>query len=111
MTTPTRLVLDQSKIRIRADLVAKGAPPFPRPLAWWQRNVPCWLAVSLDADERIVLEPNGVRADGVVREVTPMLRRRELDAARKWLRGWSALDFTDALNPAEPYTATLFDAA
>ncbi|MET9056180.1 hypothetical protein ABZW50_34150 [Streptomyces bacillaris] len=82
MTTPARLVLDQTKIRIRADLVAKGAPPFPRLLTWWQRNAPCWLDVSLDTDGRIVLEPNGKRADEVVREVTPALRRRDLAAAK-----------------------------
>ncbi|WP_432111392.1 hypothetical protein [Streptomyces sp. YPW6] len=111
MTTPTRLVLDQTKIRIRPDLVAKGAPPFPRPLTWWQRNAPCWLDVSLDNSGHVVLEPNGTRADGVVVEVTPARRRRDLAAVRNWLLGWNGLDVTDALDPVEPYTATLFDAA
>lgn len=91
------IVLDQSKIRVGEDLVARGAPAFPRPLAWWERNVPLWLDVSLDADGRVVLESNGKRADGAVFEVTPALRRRRLADARAWMGDRIHLDLTGAV--------------
>ncbi|MFJ1744354.1 hypothetical protein ACIOG4_37610 [Streptomyces microflavus] len=91
------IVLDQSRIRIGEDLVARGAPAFPRPLVWWERNVPLWLDVSLDADGCVVLEPNGRRADGAVFEVTPALRRRRLAAARSWLGDRVHLDLVGAV--------------
>ena len=93
----SRLVLDQSEIRISEELVARGAPAFPRPLAWWRRNAPIWLDVSLDSAGRVVLEPNGQRADGAALEVTPALRRCRIAAARTWMDNQIYLDFTDAI--------------
>ncbi|WP_327335872.1 hypothetical protein OG384_04360 [Streptomyces sp. NBC_01324] len=92
-----RIVLDQSKIRISEELVSRGAPSFPRSLAWWRRNVPGWLDVSLDGNGHVVLEPNGWRADGAVLEVTPALRRRRITAARAWVDNQTFLNFTDAI--------------
>ena len=91
-----RIVLDQSKIRIITTKTPKPGAEFPRPLAWWQRNVPGWLDVAIDGNGFVVLEPNGKRANGVVREVTPVLRRRYVKAAQTWMDGLVYLDFPDA---------------
>jgi len=92
-----RIVIDQSKIRIDEDLVRRGAPGFPRSMDWWKRNTPLWLDATEDEQGRIVLEPNGRQADGTVREVTPMLRRRHLQYARNWATSRAFLDLSDAL--------------
>lgn len=92
-----RIIIDQSKIRVVDDLVRRGAPGFPRSLDWWRRNVPDWLDVAEDEHGRIILEPNGYRADGVVLEVTPALCRRRLRYARNWMDNQIFLDFSDAI--------------
>lgn len=96
-----RIVIDQTKIRIDADLVRRGAPPFPRPLAWWQRTVPLWVDVSETEDGRIVMAPNGKRADGHRYELTPPVVRRELKQIVRYLGGRRFLDFSDACFMAE----------
>ena len=92
-----RIVIDQAKIRIDADLVRRGAPPFPRPLTWWQRTVPIWVDVSEAEDSRIVMTPNGKTADGRQTELTPAATRRYAKAIVKYLAGRRFLDFSDAL--------------
>ena len=96
-SSQTALVIDQSKIRIDDDLVQRGAPGFPHSLDWWKRYVPGWLNVAEDEQGRIVLEPNGHRADDVVLDVTPALRRRHLQYARNWMSDQIFLDFSDAI--------------
>jgi hypothetical protein len=96
-----RIVIDQTKIRIDADLVRRGADPFPRPLAWWQRTVPIWVDVSETEDGQIVLAPNGKRADGYRYELTPSVVRREIKAIVRYLGDRPFLDFSDACFMAE----------
>jgi hypothetical protein len=92
-----RITLDQTKIRVVTAEPLKPGAEFPRGLGWWQRYVPVWLDVSFDVDGNVVLEPSGRRADGVVREVTPAMRRRYLAAAKGWIDSHLFLDFTDAI--------------
>ncbi|EFL29426.1 hypothetical protein SSOG_09140 [Streptomyces himastatinicus ATCC 53653] len=89
------IVLNQSKIRIDASLKPKTG--FPRPLDWWQRYVPIWVDASEDVLGNIVLKPNGKQANGRVREMTPVVRRREIRAIRKWMDDQVYLDFADAI--------------
>lgn len=95
------IVIDQTKIRIDADLVRRGAPPFPRPLTWWQRTVPVWVDVSETEDGRIVLTPNGKRADGYQYELTPAVIRREIKTIVRYLGDRRFLDFSDACSMTE----------
>ena len=88
-----RIVIDQTKIRVSDE----AAPPFPHPLDWWQRYVPCWLTVSEDEQGRLVLTPNGHRADGFACEPTQAAVRRDLKAVTRWLDGNLVLDFTHAI--------------
>ncbi|TGB13881.1 hypothetical protein [Streptomyces sp. MZ04] len=94
------IVINQSKIRIAQELVAKGAPPFPRPLAWWQRTVPVWVDAAEAEDGRIVLTPNGKFADGRQEELTRVGVRRDLKAIKRYLDRHYALDFSDAIENA-----------
>lgn len=97
----TRIVIDQTKIRVSDEIAARMKPgaEFPRSLDWWQRIVPCWITASEDADGHIVLAPNGHSAGGHVYELTPAVMRREMQYARAWLADWNRghVDFTDAL--------------
>jgi hypothetical protein len=102
-----RLVIDQSEVRVSERLAARGAPDFPRPLSWWQRYAPSWLDLTEDDQGRLVLEPNGHRADGAVLEVTPALRRRHLRYARNWIGNQIHLDVSNAVFlVADPRPAT-----
>ncbi|MGW0334312.1 hypothetical protein ACWD0J_20995 [Streptomyces sp. NPDC003011] len=92
-----KLVIDQSEVRLSERLAARGAPGFPRPLSWWQRYAPSWLDVTEDDHGRLVLEPNGHRADGIVLEVTTALRRRHLRYALNWIGDQIHLDFSSAV--------------
>jgi len=92
-----RIVIDQAKIRIDANLVQRGAAPFPRPLAWWQRTLPVWATAEELDGGRIALSPSGMVADGRQLEMTPALVRRELKQIRKYLDGRRFLDFSDAI--------------
>lgn len=92
----TRIVIDQTKLRVRGITVKPGSE-FPRPLDWWQCFVPGWLTASSDGENRIVLEPNGHRADGHVYELTPAVYRREMKHARRWLDALLYLDTSDAI--------------
>lgn len=94
------IVIDQSKIRIAEELVAKGASPFPRPLAWWQRTIPVWVDATETEDGRIILTPNGKVADGRQNELTPADIRRDLKAIQRYLDGRNYLDFSDAIELA-----------
>ncbi|GHJ04719.1 hypothetical protein TPA0906_65840 [Streptomyces olivaceus] len=96
-SSQTALIIDQSKIRIDEGLIRRGAPGFPRSLDWWKRNTPLWLDATEDEQGRIILEPNGLQANGVTREVTPALRRRHLQYARSWAAGLTFLDLSDAI--------------
>jgi hypothetical protein len=98
------LAIDQSEVRVSDELTARGAPGFPRPLAWWQRYVPIWLAVTEGEQGRLTLEPNGRRADGVVLEVTPALRRRHLRCALNRIAYQIHLDYSTAVShlPSPP---------
>lgn len=91
------VTIDQTKIVIDAGLMARGAAPFPRPLAWWRKTLPIWV----DADEvengYIVLSPNGKVADGRVLELTPAAARRYRAQIIRYLSGRSFLDFSDAI--------------
>jgi hypothetical protein len=95
-----RIVIDQSKIRIAEDLVTKGATPFPRPLAWWQKTLPIWIDAAEAEDGHIVLTPNGKVADGSEDELTSADVRRDLKAIRQYLGGRYYLDFSDAIETA-----------
>lgn len=90
-----RIVIDQTKIRIVGELRSGGE--FPRPLDWWQNFVPVWLTASSGSGHQIVLEPNGRRADGHVRELSPVLRRRAVRDALRWLDGLLYLGTSDAI--------------
>lgn len=94
------IVIDQSKIRIAEELVAKGAPPFPRPLAWWQRIIPVWVDATETDNGHITLTPNGKVADGRQEDLSPADVRRELKAIQRYLDGWHSLDFSAAIEPA-----------
>ncbi|WP_055566040.1 hypothetical protein [Streptomyces atriruber] len=96
----TGIVIDQSKIRIAEELVARGAPSFPRPLAWWQRTIPVWVDAAETEDGRIALTPNGKVADGRQEELSPADIRRDLKAIQRYLDGHHSLDFSDAIQPA-----------
>jgi hypothetical protein len=91
------IIIDQTKVRIDPDLVRRGAPPFPRPLAWWQRNMPLWVDASETEDGRVVLIPNGKTPDGRQVELTPAAVRRHVEAAAKCLAGMRFLDFSNAV--------------
>ncbi|WP_086559935.1 hypothetical protein [Streptomyces africanus] len=91
-----RIIIDQAKIKVDENLVRRGAPPFPRPLTWWQRTVPIWVDVSEAEDGRIVLTPNGKRADGYQYELTPAVVHQEIKAIVKYLGDRRYLDFSDA---------------
>jgi hypothetical protein len=95
-----RVIIDQSKIRIDENLVAKGAVPFPRPLAWWQRTTPVWVDVAEVDGGRIALIPNGKVADGRQEELTPAAIRQDLKAIRRYLAERHYLDFSDAIEAA-----------
>lgn len=94
------VIIDQSKIRIDEGLVAKGAAPFPRPLAWWQRTIPVWVDAAETEDGRVVLTPNGKVADGRQEELTPADVRRDVKAIQRYLNGRNYLDFSDAIEIA-----------
>lgn len=94
-----RIVIDQTRIRISPEVKVKPGSEFPRPLKWWRKTVPIWLDASEDGEGRIVLEPSGHRADGVVLELTPAKRQRDLKYALRYPRGRRFLDFSDALVP------------
>lgn len=94
------IVINQSKIRIAEGLVAKGAPPFPRPLAWWQRTVPVWVDAAETEEGRIILTPNGKCADGRQEELTSAGIRRDLKLIQRYLDGHYSLDFSDATEGA-----------
>ncbi|MGY5634192.1 hypothetical protein ACW7N6_38270 [Streptomyces sp. UC1A3] len=90
------IVIDQDRIHIDADLVRRGATPFPRPLTWWQRTVPVWIDVSETEGGQIVMKPNGRRADGHQDELTPAVVRQGIKAIVKYLGDRRYLDFSDA---------------
>jgi hypothetical protein len=92
-----RVVIDQTKIQIREDLVARGAAPFPRPLTWWNRTLPIWITASESVDGNLILEPNGKVADGRQLELTPTVLRGEMKAIRTYLDGRHTLDFSNAI--------------
>ena len=92
-----RIIIDQAKIRIDADLVRRGAPPFPRPLTWWQKTTPVWMSVEELGEGRIALSPSGKVADGRQVELTTAAVRRYLKAIVKYLAGRTFLDFSDAI--------------
>jgi hypothetical protein len=92
-----RIVIDQSKIRIDENLVRRGAAPFPRPLAWWQRTLPIWVDAAETEDGHIVLTPNGKVADGSQIDLTPGNVRSELKQIQRYLDGRNFLDFSDAI--------------
>jgi hypothetical protein len=90
------LIIDQTKVRIDPDLVHRGAPPFPRSLAWWQRNMPLWVDTSETKDGKIVLTPNGKHADGRQTELTPAAAHHNVKAIARYLSNLTFLDFSDA---------------
>jgi hypothetical protein len=92
-----RIVIDQSKIHIREDLVLRGAPGFPRPLEWWQRSLPVWVTASEGIDGSLILEPNGKMANGCQLELTAKVLRGEMQAIRRYLADRQVLDFSDAI--------------
>lgn len=91
-----RIVIDQTKIQIR-DLKVKPGSEFPRPLAWWQKFVPCWLTASEGPHGNIVLTPNGRRADGFVADLTPSKQRRDVKNGLRWLGGLLYIDCSNAV--------------
>lgn len=56
-----------------------------RDAAWWNRYIPIWLDAEIDDAGIVSLIPNGKRADGVVLDMTPALRRSRSRAASKWV--------------------------
>jgi hypothetical protein len=70
---------------VRIDPSLINFPGGPRDAAWWSRYTPIWLDVEIDEAGIVSLIPNGKRADGVVLDVTPALRRSRLKAAEQWV--------------------------
>ena len=94
-----RIVIDQHRVSFRPEFEHKVKPgaQFPRSLEWWQCFVPLWLTASQEPGERIILVANGRVADGSVRPVTAVLRRRALKQALRWLADLRAVDIMAAV--------------
>lgn len=70
--------------QLRIDQSLINLPNGPRDTAWWERYTPLWLDAIAGEDGIVTITPNGKRADGVVLDLTPALRRSRIKAAVKW---------------------------
>lgn len=82
MPQPFEVRIDQRRID------APGAT-YPRSQEWWQRFVPIWVDVAIEADDIVVLRTNDKSINGaaeiVTIPVTPAQRRRLDQSLERWI--------------------------